>query len=383
MGFWDFFRKSAAASGYAALAEGPGRAVWTPRRYDRLAQEGYQRNVIAFRAIDEIARNAASVPLALFRGTERVEGHGVLDLLRNPNPMQSASEFRRAWTGYLLIGGNAFVEGIAGEGAGPAELWLRRPDRVQVMAGKGAMPQGYKYTQDGEARLFAVDPVTGRAALLHSKSFHPLNDWYGMSPMEAAAQSVDQFNAALDWGTALLQNGAKPSGILASAEPLSDGQFERLKGQMEELYQGARNAGRPMLLEGGLSWQEMGYSPRDMDFIEAKHMAAREIAQAFGVPPQLLGIPGDSTFSNYQEARQHFWENTVVPLVSSQCDDLNQWLLPQFGEFGLELRPVLDDIPALAPRRAARWAAIAAADFLSDEEKRAMLGYGSGRDGGD
>ena len=71
-----------------------------------------------------------------------------------------------------------------------------------------------------------------------------------------------------------------------------------------------------MLLEGGLDWKPLSLSPKDMDFIEAKHAAAREIALAFGVPPLLLGMPGDNTYRNYAEANRAFWRQTVLPLVA-------------------------------------------------------------------
>ena len=96
---------------------------------------------------------------------------------------------------------------------------------------------------------------------------------------------------------------------------LSDNQFERLKRELEDNYQGAVNAGRPLLLEGGLDWKAMSLSPKDMDFLDAKHNAAREIALCFGVPPMLLGIPGDNTYANYQEANRAFCRSTVLPLV--------------------------------------------------------------------
>ena len=71
---------------------------------------------------------------------------------------------------------------------------------------------------------------------------------------------------------------------------LSCAQFERLKKDLSEQYEGAVNAGRPMVLEGGLDWKAMSMTPKDMDFMEAKHSAAREIALAFGVPPMLLAM---------------------------------------------------------------------------------------------
>ncbi len=83
---------------------------------------------------------------------------------------------------------------------------------------------------------------------------------------------------------------------------LTGEQFERLQARAGAGFQGANNAGRPLLLEGGLDWKPLSLSPKDMDFIEAKNASAREIALAFGVPPMLLGIPGDNTYANYQEA---------------------------------------------------------------------------------
>src|SRR5205085_3983833 len=126
---------------------------------------------------------------------------------------------------------------------------------------------------------------------------------------------------------------------------LSEEQYNRVKLQIDEQFTGAANAGRPLLLEGGLDWKEMSLTPKDMDFVEAKNSSARDIALAFGVPPQLLGIPGDNTYSNLQEARLALWEQTVVPLEQCTADALNNWLIPMFGG-NTELVPDIDNIPA-------------------------------------
>jgi phage portal protein BeeE len=129
-----------------------------------------------------------------------------------------------------------------------------------------------------------------------------------------------------------------------------------------------------------------------MDFIEAKNVAAREIALAIGVPPMLLGIPGDNTYSNYQEAQRAFWRQTVLPLVNRTARALSSWLAPAFGDYLfvpgdspprsrppgtalLELKPDLDQVEALAPERDALWKRLEAASFLTDDEKRAAAGY--------
>jgi hypothetical protein len=152
-------------------------------------------------------------------------------------------------------------------------------------------------------------------------------------------------------------------------------QFKRLRGELEAAFQGASNAGRPMLLEGGLDWKPLSLSPKDMDFIAAKHAAARDIALALGVPPMLLGIPGDATYSNYAEAQRAFWRSTVLPLVQRMAKAFSAWLAPAYGG-GLELRPDLDQVEGLSAEREALWARIERASFLTVDEKRAAVGYG-------
>ena len=125
----------------------------------------------------------------------------------------------------------------------------------------------------------------------------------------------------------------------------------------------------------------MSMSPKDLDFIEAKHGAAREIALALGVPPMLLGIPGDNTFSNYQEANRTFWRQTVPPLVQRTTASLAEWLAPAYG-LTLTLKANLDDIDALSSERDAQWARLEKTTFLTTNEKRAAIGYGPLQSGG-
>jgi HK97 family phage portal protein len=221
--------------------------------------------------------------------------------------------------------------------------------------------------------------------ILHLTHYHPLDDHYGLAPLEAAAVAVDTHNAAARWNKALLDNAARPSGALIYSGPegavLSDPQFDRLKRELTDTYQGAANAGRPLLLEGGLDWKAMSLTPKDMDFLEAKHTAAREIALAFGVPPMLLGIPGDNTYANFQEANRVLWRQTVLPLATRIGTSLAQWLSPQFGE-GVRLVIDTDRIEALASDRTALWERVTAAPFLTLNEKREAVGYAP-LDGGD
>ena len=381
----DLFTDSLTSGGSRSYMVMPGQPVWMDRNYSQFALEAYMRNVIAHRAMSMVANAAATIKsnlvLVSARGLRREAlVHPVLDLLCQPNPTQAHAAFFQALYQYQMIGGNAYVQAVGPTGSPPVELHLLRPDRVAVIAGKNTMPAGYRYTVNGEYTDFPADRITGMSRILHLRNFHPLNDWYGLSPVEAAAYSIDQHNQAGAWNQALLQNGARPSGALvvkaesSGGGTLSEDQYNRVKLQIDDQFSGAANAGRPILLEGGLDWKEMSLTPKDMDFIEAKNSSARDIALAFGVPPQLLGIPGDNTYANLQEARLALWEQTVVPLVCATADALNNWLLPMFGVDG-ELVPETDNIPALAIRNQTIWDRVQRATFLTDDEKRAAVGY--------
>ncbi len=360
------------------------KAHWSPRNYEKFADEAYVRNPIAHRSIHLISQSVANVEWELNVTQENVSKklhqHPLLSLLYRPNPCCSGVEFFESLVSYLLINGNAFVLKVQDGKGEVGELHLLRPDRVEVVVGSQGVPQGYRYKVGDEEWFYPVDAVSGRSKVLHIKYFHPLSDWYGLSPIESAATSIDQHNQASVWNQALLQNGAKPSGALIvnvsedlPGGTLSDEQYMRIRQQVDEQFSGSANAGRPLLLEGGMDWKEMSLTPKDMDFIDMKHSAARDIALSFGVPPQLLGIPGDNTYSNLVEARLAMWEQTVIPLMDKLCNSLNNWLTPDYGK-GRQLVYNLDKIYALSPRREKIWARLRDADYMTVNEKRQAVG---------
>ena len=91
------------------------------------------------------------------------------------------------------------------------------------------------------------------------------------------------------------------------------------------------------------------------------------------MPCWLAGLTGDATYANYQEANRAFYRLTVVPLVTRVAATVSHWLAGFTGEM-IELRPDLDQVPALAAERDQQWARVGAADFLTQAEKRALLG---------
>jgi HK97 family phage portal protein len=371
---FGFSRKApeakASATGRVASMGLAGRAVWSPRDASSLTRAGFTSNPVGFRAVKLIAEAGAAIPLVAGDGAARFEVHDLLRLVSRPNPAQGRAEFLEALLGQMLLTGNAYVEAVGGEGL-PVELHVLRSDRMSVVPGSDGWPAAYDYTVGGRTHRFAVGEVS---PICHLRAFHPQDDHYGLSPLQAAASAIDVHNAASRWSKGLLDNAARPSGAIVNEGPdLTPEQFDRLAMEMEAQHQGARNAGRPMLLDGGLDWKPMGFSPSDMEFQKTKEAAAREIATAFGVPPMMLGIPGDATYANYVEANRAFYRLTVLPLVSKVCEGLSHWLSLHGGE-ALVLSADRDRVPALQAERDAEWARIASADFLTPEEKRRMLG---------
>jgi HK97 family phage portal protein len=352
--------------------------VWTPRNYKALAREGFAANAVGYRSVRMIAEAAASIDWLLYEGEREVARHPLLALLAKPNPSQDGRSLMETFYGHLFIAGNAYLEAASVDGT-VRELHALRPDRMRVVAGEDGWPEAFEYAIAGRSVRFLQEGATPVPPILHLRLFNPTDDHYGLSPLEAAARAIDIHNAAGAWNKALLDNSARPSGALVysggDGGVLTEEQFARLKEELAATYQGAANAGRPLVLEGGLDWKPLSHSPRDMQHIDLKHMAAREIALAFGVPPMLLGIPGDNTFANYAEANRTFWRQTVLPLVARTAEAIGTWLGPAWGE-ALRLGFDVDKVEALSEERRALWERVEAARFLTLNEKRIAVGYG-------
>ena len=331
-----------------------------PRQYEAQVRDGYVGNPVAQRAVRLVAESVASAPLL-------PADPAALALIRATSGGQALIETIAT---HLLLHGNAFVEILAGADGAPQELYALRPERVAVEADARGWPVSFVYRTGAAATRMPADSV------IHIRTMHPLDDHYGLGCLGAASGPVAIHNAATRWNKALLDNAARPSGALvyrsADGGGLSTEQFDRLKEELEASFQGSANAGRPMLLDGGLSWQAMSMSPADMDFVSLKAAAAREIALAFGVPPMLLGLPGDATYANYREANKALWRLSILPLAGKIYDALSEALRPWHADIALSID--LNAVPALADDREALWSQICAADFLTPDEKKALLG---------
>ena len=342
--------------------------------YDDLAEIGYKKNVIVYRCVQLISRALASVDWVLQDGDTIIQEHEILNLMNKPNSKQYKTTFIEEAISYLLLSGNCYVFAKRIDDKKPVNLYLLRPDRMSIIPGKEGLPIAYQYQIAGKKQLFEVNQETGECDILHIKLFNPLDDWYGMSPIEVALGSINQHNSIAQQNTAFLQNGGRPSGALMYKSSIDPQKRNELKDNLRHLYEGGRNAGKILLLEGNFEWKEMGLSPKDLDFISGKELAAKEIALAFGVPNILVGSMSSATFANYKEARYNLWEETLIPLLNIVAGEFSNWLQMLF-KTSLKLWYDMDSIPALISKREIEWRKINNADFLTNNEKREAVGY--------
>ena len=338
-----------------------------PFRYEQAVRAAYLRNPVAQRAVRIVGEGIGGAPVT-------ASDDALLSLVKATSGGQALLE---TLASQLLLHGNGYIQVLRDAGGRPVELFALRPERVSVVPDATGWPGAFRYKVGDRTLTLPARDEADRTNLIHVRAFHPADDHYGAGCLDAADEAVAIHNAAAAWNLALLENAARPSGALVydPGDPgatLTADQFERVKAELASAFAGQANAGRPMLLEGGLKWQAMALTPADMDFATLKSAAARDIALAFGVPPMLLGIPGDNTYANYKEANRGLWRQTLLPLAAKLLSAIAEGLADEFA--GATLSVDLDRVPALAEDRQALWQQVTAADFLSPDEKRAMLG---------
>lgn len=349
-----------------------GNAYW--------AQSGaadYTTNVIAHRCIKLIYTSVANLDITLTNPNgEKVLSGDLYNLLLRPNSTQGWVAFFGEVELQRLLYGQAFIlASKLTQNSQPVELYVLDSKFMDVIPSNHTEPLGFRYTEGTHTTTYHKDPITGKCDVVQIKYNNPSDNFNGLSPLSVASKYIDIHDEGSEWNKKLLQNGARPSGVLTAESSLTDQKRKVLKAALDDKYQGSANAGTPLVLEGGMKWQGMGDNPKDMDFMNSQEMAARNIAQAFGIPPQLVGDTTNSTFNNNAEAKLEVYEQVIIPEANQIISELNHWLMPLFrGSENLRLSIDEDSISALAPRRQLLWARLNEATFLTDNEKREIVG---------
>ena len=379
--WWQFWKKEEKSSNAIRSIMQRNSATWSAREFVAFATEGYRDNPTVRACIMAKQKAAIECPVILVNEKgEAVENHQILALLNKPNPMQSWEKFLTQMIGSHDIAGEGDVLKI---GIGQSvELWPLRPDWLEITTFSMGLPVTCSYTPSDTYEESTVKQYQFSELMIWAE-YNPLFRWRGLSPLYSAAYSIDTLNEYAKSNKAMLENGMTPSGVLWTDSEVSDTSFNRLQEQFNGKYAGAKNSGKPMILDGGLKWQGMSFSPRDMEFVSGKRLSQLDVCQVLRVPPQIIGIEGSQTFANYEQARAAFYEDEVIPMVNGLLSELLGFLRKDF-----KLPPTyklivdVDGVTALEPRRAERNKVIDGLTSLKVDEKRAAMGYQS-TEGGD
>lgn len=303
-----------------------------------------------FACVQARSEEVANIELDLFRGDEIIDNHEIIALLNHPNPNMTRHDLIMAHQAFLDLDGNSFwylARDDDGKGA-IKEIYLLRPDRVKVVAGRANPLQvdGYLFTQPGGQKI-SFDPQE----ILHFKNFNPMGyhpfPHRGMGIVEAAMWAIETDNEARNWNYRFFKNSAKPDGYLTTAGDAAPDPDEllRIRAEWESTHGGSDNASRIAILGGGLKWESIASTAKDMDFVNQRTFSRDEILSLFRVPKTIVGITDDVNRSNADASIYVFALRTVKPLMQNFTDHLNEMLLPEYGddlEFGFT-SPVAED----------------------------------------
>lgn len=363
--------------------------------YNNFAKQGYIKNPIAFRAVNIIAHTTSSIKLCLmkcenFEHFNVSKNHALVNLINKPNPFISGVDFIEKIIYHLLIAGNAFILKINNLSHKPRELYILNPEQVEIITDKDNLHIiAYRYKENnGKFKDYFVDRVNGKSDVLHLKNFNPLNDLYGLSPFEAAAVNIDQHNNTGIWNKSLMENGARPSSAVffkssADCNALTQSQRNGFRTELDNLHKGPANSGKTILLEGGMEWKDLSIKPNELDFPASDRLNVKHIANALGVPVQMLNEMEGSSYNNFIESKRALYENTVLPLLNKIISNIfNNWLCPLFGkEYYVSYKE--EEIPALNYKLEQLANRLKNSDFMTINEKRKIFGLSPVAEGDD
>lgn len=293
---------------------------------EQMLQQGslYQQSPWVYVAVNRIAEAAALVPLQVMRvegeKTVQVERHPLEQLLDNPNPAMSRFDLFESTLGYLELTGNAYWF-LTGDALGrPMQIWPLRPDRVTIVPDPQDFVRGYIYEVDG--KRVPMDAIE----VVHFKRWHPSNDYYGLSALEAARLAVESDRAMARWNkNTFSRDQGVPAGIVNIKEFISDSDFERVKREWRSSY-GSAQRKTAFLRGGAVEWQNIGLSHTDLDFLKGRDSHRDEILNIFGISIGLLSE--NATEANAKVAERHFIERTLWPKLVRIAQKITQDVLP-------------------------------------------------------
>lgn len=285
-----------------------------------------------------LSESVSTLPMKVYRreadGSRKLaQDHPAYQVLcRRPNLEMTPSRFMLMVVASICLRGNAFIEKkmigrklVALNPLLPQNMVVKRLDTGQLQ---------YTYTEDGKKRVIPVD------RMMHIRGFG-LDGVCGMMPLSSGR---DVFGAAMavdESAAKIFENGLQTSGYISSKVALNKDQRERLR-QYLAAFAGSKNAGKMMVLEGDLSYQNVTMNPEDAQMLESRAFSIEEICRWFRVPPFMVGhVTKQSSWASSVEGMNLiFLTNTLRPLLVNIEQEISRCLLDSdedyFAEFSVE-----------------------------------------------
>jgi len=291
-------------------------------------------------AVSLISRSAAVLDLNVLKmegeDTVDIPNHDFERLLWHPNPLQSRFEFLESSFAWRCLTGNSYWWlNRSSEKEQPSEIWIIPANKIAPVPDGKQYIKGYVY-DPGDGQMIALEPWE----IVHFKSFHPLNPWVGLSPIESIAIIATSDMEMQKWNLQLFgENAARLPGILAFASNINDSEWAKMKQDINDKASKRQIMMLRNTQSGGVQFIQAAVSQKDMEFLASRQATKEEIFNVFG-PGLVAMLDKNATEANARSAKAVFTEYTLWPLLDSVAQKCTQDILPVYGE---ELRAMFDD----------------------------------------
>lgn len=376
MGLRNMIRKAVVAvlgNAPANLVLTPGQAVWALNDYESYIREGYAGNPYVHRAVKLYSESASGIPTHAYtiKNGERVlapENHPVSKLVQRANPMDPFFSLVESAAGSYLLSSVVYAIAVATADGRPRELYWVRPDKVNPISGPtlGSVA-GYEISTREGKRVYPPESV------FCLRGWDALQNKNPASSIKAAERSIDTNNSARIHNKAVFDNGGFPGVIVNTGEQYNAAREKEYTKSWKKRHSGPTQSGRALFGWGKWKIEKFGLSPEELQVDKSLIRTAIEICVAAGIPPELVGIQGQKTYSNYKEARKALYVEGVIPFLVRFYQALTIWLNKFYPEIVVGFDR--NEIEALQEDRDALWKRVAECEVLSIDQKRALLGY--------
>jgi len=334
-----FTRNMAFSDAYVAKMGQPKFKSWSVQK---AVKDGYIASGWVYRAVRLITDAASSVPWKVMgEDGEYISDHPLRRLFKYPNPHMSSRQLMRLIISWLELSGNSYLYKNK-IGMSTKELWPISPDRIAPMPSKTIDEWLKGYALDGKNAI-AYEPEQ----IIHLKFMDPGDPLLGISPLEAARRAVDVDVDQQGWTKSAMQNRGVMDGIFSFEKTFKNmKEADEVSERLNERYAGKKNARKIGVIGGKASYNRIGMTAIEMDYMNSRKFNREEILIIFGVPPIYAGAMERSTYNNYTTSELVFWFSTVIPLLDDISDMLSFSLQDELAD-GEKIAADISQVPAI------------------------------------